>query len=329
MNAADIFSMYERAAQASHIVCVTSRTEDSIIAQLDCKNGRGMVRLYALFPDIFLGFNEFSCRSFPSYPSYQGEAAGGIKISFCVDGCCEVKMSDHRYLCLEAGDVSIDTRTAEDTYTFPYDRFYGIEVFIHDSALKQIAPDMFKAVGIDIAVIRERYCHDGQSFIAKAGNKVKSIFLNIAEPFPECALNYFRLQVTELFFLLEYMEKPTEDEHRSFFTAGQVHIAKQVMNIITRDLSVRHPIHKLAKDFCVSPTSLKNYFQGVYGQRISVYLRGKRMDKAVEYLKEGSLPIAEIALSIGYENASKFAAAFKLAKGESPLEYRRKHRASL
>jgi AraC-like DNA-binding protein len=101
------------------------------------------------------------------------------------------------------------------------------------------------------------------------------------------------------------------------------------MKIITRDLSVHYSIDKLAKDFCVSPTSLKNYFQGVYGQSISAYLRCKRMNKAVEYLEESSRQVADIALSIGYENASKFSAAFKLAAGESPLEYRRRHRASV
>jgi transcriptional regulator GlxA family with amidase domain len=53
------------------------------------------------------------------------------------------------------------------------------------------------------------------------------------------------------------------------------------------------------------------------------------MNKAAEYLEESTHPVADIALLIGYENASKFATAFKLAKGESPLEYRRRHRASI
>jgi AraC-like DNA-binding protein len=326
MNVTEVFSAYEQAAKELNSVHITNRTKNNITIQIDSKDSRGRVRLYVLFPGIFLGFNEFSGNSFPSY---QGEVADGIKINFCVDGRCEVKMSDSRYLFLEPGDLSIDTRTAEDTFIFPYDRFFGIELFIHDSALKQPIPDMFKAIGIDMGYIRKRYCPDGQSFIAKASDRVKSVFLKIAEPLTECELNYFRIQATELLLLLRYMEKPAENEHRSFFTTGQVNIAKQVMKIITRDLSVHHSINKLAKDFSVSPTSLKNYFYGVYGQSISAYLRDKRMNKAVEYLEKDSRQIADIALSIGYENASKFSAAFKLAKGESPLEYRRRYKASL
>jgi AraC-like DNA-binding protein len=326
MNATEVFSAYERAAKSLPFVKITGRTKDSIAIQADSENSRGTVRLYVLFPGIFLGFNEFSGNSFQSY---QGEVADGMKINFCIDGRCEVKMSDSRYLFLEAGDLSIDTRTAKDTFTFPYDRFYGVELFIHKSALEQPIPDIFEAVGVDIDHIRKRYCSDGQSFIAKAGDRVKSVFSKIAEPFTECELNYFRIQITELLFLLMYIEKPAENEHRSFFTTGQVNVAKQTMKIITRDLSTHHSINELAKDFCVSPTSLKNYFQGVYGQSISAYLRNKRMDKAVEYLEKSSRPIADIALSVGYENASKFSAAFRLAKGESPLEYRRRNRASI
>jgi transcriptional regulator GlxA family with amidase domain len=48
-----------------------------------------------------------------------------------------------------------------------------------------------------------------------------------------------------------------------------------------------------------------------------------------EYLEKSVRPIADKALLMGYENASKFSAAFKLARGESPLEYRRRYRASI
>ncbi|MDR1399270.1 MAG: AraC family transcriptional regulator [Treponema sp.] len=326
METREIFSVYERKFKDLPFVRITNRTKESIAIEISSKNDRGTMRLYALFPGIFLGFTELSTSYFPSF---EGKCADGIKITFCIDGRCEAKMSDSRYLLLESGDLSIDTRTVLDTYTFPYNRFQGIELCIYGSSVEQSIPEIFKASGIDIEYIRKRYCHDEQSFIAKASDKIKSIFLNIAKPLPQYEMNYYRLQVTELLFLLMYMEKPAKHESQSFFTTGQVNIAKQVMKIITRDLSVHHLINKLAKDFCVSPSSLKNYFYGVYGQSISAYLRGKRMDKAVEYLEESSLPIADIAMSIGYENASKFSAAFKLVKGESPLEYRRRHRASL
>ena len=48
--------------------------------------------------------------------------------------------------------------------------------------------------------------------------------------------------------------------------------------------------------------------------------------QAAEYLEKSNYQITDIAFMTGYENASKFAAVFKAAKGENPLEYRRKYR---
>ena len=80
---------------------------------------------------------------------------------------------------------------------------------------------------------------------------------------------------------------------------------------------------ELAEYFSISETSLKNYFRGVYGQNISVYLREMRMNKAGELLASTRLSVAEIAAQVGYLNQSKFASVFKKHFGVSPLEYRR------
>ena len=181
------------------------------------------MRFCILFPGVILGFNKFSCNS---CHSYSGEVAAGLKINFCIDGRCEVKMSDENYLFLEAGNLSIDTRTASDMFTFPYDRYFGIELFVHDSALRQELPPLFKDAGIDMLQVCEKYCPLNKGFIAKANEKLKSIFLDIADQVHECELDYFRLKVTELLFLLMHMEKPAENERLSFFTMGQVKIAK-------------------------------------------------------------------------------------------------------
>lgn len=88
-------------------------------------------------------------------------------------------------------------------------------------------------------------------------------------------------------------------------------------------ITTHHPAWELAEEFSISETSLKNYFRGVYGQNISVYLREIRMNKAGELLATTRLSVAEIAEQVGYLNQSKFASVFKKQFGVSPLEYRR------
>ncbi|MFR9111761.1 MAG: helix-turn-helix transcriptional regulator [Acutalibacteraceae bacterium] len=95
------------------------------------------------------------------------------------------------------------------------------------------------------------------------------------------------------------------------FTETQVDIAKRVEKIITSDLRQHHPAWELAAQFSVSETSLKNYFRGVFGQNISIYLREVRMKKAAELLITTRLSVSEVAEQVGYVNQSKFAAVFK------------------
>ena len=114
-----------------------------------------------------------------------------------------------------------------------------------------------------------------------------------------------------------------ESEACTFFTETQVDIAKRVEKIITSDLRQHYPAWELAAQFSVSETSLKNYFRGVFGQNISIYLREVRMKKAADLLTSTRLSVAEIAELVGYMNQSKFASVFKKQFGLSPLEYRR------
>jgi AraC-like DNA-binding protein len=323
MNRNEQFTALERAARTMDNVHVVNKADDSIIIQFKNDEGIGTVRRYALFPGIFLGFNDVEASSFPCF---KGEIIQGFKINFCADGRCEVKMSDGMYLFLEPGDVSFSNLTASDDFSLPYERYHGIELHIYDSALKQDPISLFGIFNIDLTCICKKYCPASGRFVARAGENIKSVFLSMGNIPAKCETDYLRLKMTELLFLLMHSEMPAEKERRNFFTLGQIKIAKQVMKIITADLSKHHPVEKLAEKFSISPSSLNKYFYGVFGESIPSYLRGKRMNTAAEYLEKSDHQIMDIAFMTGYENASKFAAVFKTVKGESPLEYRRKYK---
>jgi AraC-like DNA-binding protein len=235
-------------------------------------------------------------------------------------------MSDGVYLFIEAGDFSFSSLTVSGNFSFPYDRYHGIELHIYDSALKQDPPFLFSNFGIDLPYICERFCPASGNLIAGADEKIKSVFRSMTGLVPGCELDHLRLKVTELLFLLMHTEVPAEKERKNFFTMGQVKIAKQVMKIITADISEHYSIEGLAEQFSISSSSLNKYFCGVYGESIASCLRCRRMNKAAEYLEKSGRRVGDIALMTGYENASKFAAVFKAAKGETPSEYRRRHR---
>ena len=76
----------------------------------------------------------------------------------------------------------------------------------------------------------------------------------------------------------------------------------------------------------VSQTQLKNSFRNYYGNSVYKYIRSRKMQKAASLLEEGQLSVMEIAGMFGYENCSKFAAAFRGEYGVSPSSYRKQRR---
>ncbi len=61
----------------------------------------------------------------------------------------------------------------------------------------------------------------------------------------------------------------------------------------------------------------------MYGEPPYAYLKRRRMETAAFLLKTSKLSIAELALSVGYQNASKFSKAFYDIYGIAPRDYKK------
>ena len=306
---------------------VLTHSEQRIVYQIDCVDGTGTVEVITLFPGVVLQFHSFHCKSF--HLSESKEVGNSLKINYCIEGRMEVRMSDNLFLFMEPGNLSVDVRKAQDSFQFPCGHYHGVELLFHSSTLNRDAPELLKSVEVDGKQVQLRFCKDAQSYAVWADNRLRKLFEDMGNAPPECRTPYLQIKVTELLLLLCKSDMPEKSDESSFMTMGQVQITKQVMEIISADLSKHYSIENLAAPFGISPSSLKNYFQGVYGKNISTWLREARMSAASMALRESNQPVAEIAAKVGYENASKFSAAFKSFLGETPLEYRRQSRCEI
>lgn len=75
---------------------------------------------------------------------------------------------------------------------------------------------------------------------------------------------------------------------------------------------------ELARTAGFNVTKLKGGFRTLFGTSVFAYLRRARMEQARRLLMERHLNVSEIALRVGYQNPSKFAAAFRREFGMSP-----------
>lgn len=73
----------------------------------------------------------------------------------------------------------------------------------------------------------------------------------------------------------------------------------------------------------------RSYFGRIFKEKFGMppqqFLINYRMNKAAELLKSSKLSVAEVGISVGYENQLHFSRAFKSIFGISPREYRGKH----
>lgn len=90
-----------------------------------------------------------------------------------------------------------------------------------------------------------------------------------------------------------------------------------------------HPwtVETLAHKVAMSRSTFAARFADIVGEPPLHYLTRWRMQKARSLLREGRVPMSEVAARVGYDSEAAFSKAFKREVGEAPGAYRRASRA--
>lgn len=304
------------------------RSDFSAELLMKAKEGKGAMTFFPLFPGLTIAYIFVNSPTWaaPNFCEDSSIEKGPLLLNYCVTGRCEIILNNENFVYVKDGEISLTERFAQKQYVYPRRIYEGMEFFVDTDTLTAESAWIQKEFGIDFHKIIELFCPNGNTYISTVAPEVEEILtklwglLDIAPPF---SIFQMKVYVLALFSLLQSLNDIPPSQACTFFTETQVEIAKRVEKIITSDLRQHHPAWELAAQFSVSETSLKNYFHGVFGQNISIYLREMRMKKAADLLTTTKLSVATIAEKVGYMNQSKFASVFKKQFDMSPLEYRR------
>lgn len=296
---------------------------DSVSATMTLDGSEhGSLRLFSLAPGVILSFNRIYTHV---WPLAQTETANILLLNFCLNGRCEVDLDNGQFAFLSQGIMALGTQQVTEPYRYPSSVYEGVELFLDLDTLEQEPYCLFLEAGIDLATLIRHFQAAQKLYLAQTPAAIQGILSEL------WALrdteDIWRMKLGSARLLLELERQPYVPHPRiRYFTLSQVAIAKEVHSILLSDLSQNHTARELAERFQIGETSLKNYFRGVFGENLSVWLRKARMRRAAELLRDTELRVAEIAAQVGYENQSKFAAVFARQFGCSPLEYRRRAR---
>ena len=317
----DIFEALDSAGFGGNVREIAAEGECRVL-RIDGEDGEGFMTMYRVFDGVYLMYNDLHMKSCIS--EYQN-ASTALCIDHCREGRIEHENSLGERYYMEAGDLRIDRRVHhEGRVELPLSHYHGITIgFVHGAAEESLRREM-PSVSVDIGTLAERFCAGGREFVLRANETMNLLFSQLYRAPQSVRLDYFKVKTAELLLMLGTLDISESAEQRQYFPARQTDKVKQMHALITGSLDRSYTVGELSERFAMPPATLRKVFRAVYGAPIYQYVKSYKMKAAASMLiSEEGVTVAEIAQRLGYDNASKFSAAFRGIMGASPQNYRR------
>ena len=295
---------------------VLHRDEECTVYCLSTAEGEVRRTVYPVFPGISLIYNDAhqcACRLERLDPP------GLLEIHHCREGRIEYAYGGEHYF-LAPGDLSVVSREdGPGAACFPTGHYHGITVTL-DPAL---APDCLSCILQDVdvrpSVLAEKFFADSECIVSRSSARVEHIFSELYAVPAGIRRGYFKVKVLELLLFLSALDVAHE---KHGYTAAQVRLARAARDTLLASTEDDVTISALAQELGASPSQLAASFRGVYGMTPAAFLRAQKMHSAAQLLRMSDRTVLDIAGQFGYDNASKFAKAFRSVIGVSPSAYR-------
>ncbi len=128
------------------------------------------------------------------------------------------------------------------------------------------------------------------------------------------ALELIALRLEQL-SLLKNNQKKTA--HLNSQDIEKIHLARE---ILIKNMENPPSLIQLSRQIGLNDFKLKKGFKEIYNNTVFGFLREKRMEKARQLMATVEMNVTEIAMEVGYNAPSHFAAEFKKKYGLSPSE---------
>lgn len=109
------------------------------------------------------------------------------------------------------------------------------------------------------------------------------------------------------------MSRAIEDRNRRMLRARDT---------MDREFAKPLELARLAEVAHVSASHFSRQFRATFGETPHKYLQRRRVERAMELLRETDLPVTEICLEVGFNSLGTFSRTFTEIVGEPPSLYR-------
>lgn len=290
--------------------------QDCAVSRLCAGQGEAVMTAYSIFPGIEIIYNDVHAGMYLRENCAHG---GLIEIDHCREGRMEYQYGGG-FSFLAPGDLAVVRQdAAQGTVRFPTGHYHGVTVLIDPVRAPDCLSCFLEDVNVRPTAIAEKFCSGQTCFVTRSSASVEHIFSELYVVPESVRKGYLKVKVLELLLFLSAL--PAQSERRSY-TGTQVRLAREVGVYLMENAEERPTLSDLSKRFGASATQLANSFRGVYGMSPAAFLRAQKMRQAARLLLETDRTVLDVAGQFGYDNASKFARAFRSVIGASPNAYR-------
>ena len=277
-----------------------------------------------IFPGVTLAYHEIAE---PDAVVTRPAVRDMLEIDYCRDGRGEFRMGEDFYY-LSQGDLSVTRRTgAGVSVDFPLGHYTGITICVDLKQTPMRFSGILDDVNVEPRLLCEKYSVDEKAFVVRSNAALSHILSELYQVPESIRTGYQKLKVLELLLFLSGMDLTPDVLERQRLNPNQAALAKDINAYLAAHPERRITVEQLSERFHVSGTLIKRSFKAVYGTSIYAFTKQQKMRAAAELLSAGNTTVLEIAGRFGYDNASKFASAFRSVMGMTPNEYRAANRA--
>lgn len=287
----------------------------------DC-TGTGSCMDYALFSGIDLIFMDFD-----SPDAFRESTPAGdiLDLRHYRQGRVEFEFADQRAAHLQEGEFCINALPHLPTgCSFPLGACSGVSLVVDHAALDAPARAQLELYGIDVYHFGSALDLEGHWYLSRTPASLARLFDELYAARGVEAPGLFRLKALELLYRAQSL-RGEDRRAATYYSRAHIDIVKRAWGRAAADLEARVTVSSLIADEDISMVTFQAIFKQVYGDTFYAHLKKFKMARATEHLRSGA-SIGEVAASLGYSNASKFAQAFRDVFGLLPKDYRAQHK---
>ena len=287
--------------------------------------GDAQAVVYHLFPGIEIAYTTVHMDDFDFGLFEQGERKNYATIHYCKDGRIEQEINQE-FFYLMPGDCSISIYSrSQKMFQLPLRHYHGITIGIDLDMSHTPLTSYLESCGLSLTDSLNHICGGMSHIVLRSSAIAKKFFEELYEVTTERRFDYLRIKLPELFYHMMNAKTDSSYYDRTLVPRTQVEVVKAVSDYISHNLNGKITVKQLTTRFGISDTYLQNAFRSVYGMPVISFIRTQKMQSAAQVLIHTTRTIDEIAEEFGYENESKFSAAFKRIMGDTPGVYRKEH----